>query len=306
MANSRIDLSRFLQMRLNVYLAYLLPRRIYQTYLYLLGVYYYLIRPKEFKDISDSIRDAIHTIYDKTEINTIILKTYFGIVDHYYEKLVNAHKPALKTINYLVSNISIINKDWLDDLKSQNKGCLLVTGHFGAVEYLPAFLAGSGYQPSMIVRFKTNKLREVLIKKSKIVGIELIDADAPNVAQNALKAIGNGRILITLFDEFKHWRPCKNKSIDVFGECIPQDRTLDVLCKRTNAPACLALMYRQRKKYVLKIDPICWESENISMIECSWKMLEKQIFRNPDQWYQWQDFRKVIAMYLRTEKIDAY
>jgi len=56
MANSRIDLSRFLQMRLNVYLAYLLPRRIYQTYLYLLGVYYYLIRPKEFKGSSDIAR----------------------------------------------------------------------------------------------------------------------------------------------------------------------------------------------------------------------------------------------------------
>ena len=72
MEKSKIDLSRFLQIRSNVYLANLLPRRIYQGYFYLLGGYYYLIRPKEFTDISDSIRDALHKIYDKTEISSII------------------------------------------------------------------------------------------------------------------------------------------------------------------------------------------------------------------------------------------
>jgi len=306
MTNSRIDLSRFLQMRSNVYLAYLLPSKIYRTYLYLLGVYYYLVRPKELKDFSDSIRDAIHTIYDKTDINTIILKTFFGVVDHYYEKMVNAHKPLSKMSNYWASNISIANRSWLDEMRSQGKGCLLLTGHFGSVEYLPGFLAVSGYQPSMIVRYKTNKLREVLNEKSKLVGIELIDVDSPDVVFNALRAIRNGRILVTLFDEFKQWRPCNNRSINVFGQCIPQDRALDLLCKRTNIPACLGLMYRQGKKHILRINPICWENENISLLECSWKMLEQRIYRDPDHWYQWQDFKSVITAYLGEKAADAY
>jgi lauroyl/myristoyl acyltransferase len=302
MENSRIDLSRFLQMRLNVYLAYFLPGKIYQTYLYLLGIYYYMVRPKEFRDISSSIRATLHKIHSETYINTIILKTFFGIVDHYYEKMVNAHKPLSKMMNYWCSNISIRNRGWLDEMKSQGKGCLLLTGHFGAVEYLPGFLAVSGYQPSMIVRYKTNKLREVLNEKSKLVDLELIDVDDPDVVFKAFRAIRNGRILVTLFDEFKQWRPCKHRSINVFGQCIPQDRALDLLCKRTNLPACLGLMYRQGKKSILEINPICWENENTSLLECSWKMLEQRIYRNPDQWYQWQDFRSVIAMYLNKER----
>ncbi len=89
----------------------------------------------------------------------LLWKTYLGIFEHYYEKLVNAYHPTARLERYLSEQITVHNEDWLERAYRGQKGLFLVSGHFGAVEYLPFFLALEGYAPAMIMRFKTERLR---------------------------------------------------------------------------------------------------------------------------------------------------
>ena len=69
------------------------------------------------------------------------------------------------------------------------KGVILVTGHFGAVEFLPGALALNGYSTSMICRFQTTRLRESMGERAEAVGLHLIDADEGNIILSAMKAL---------------------------------------------------------------------------------------------------------------------
>ncbi|MFY9705856.1 MAG: hypothetical protein WAJ95_08065, partial [Desulfobacterales bacterium] len=119
-----------------------------------------------------------------------------------------------------------------------------------------------------------------------------------NVIYKALTAIRNGRILITLCDEVKNWRPCKTKTMCIFGQPVPRDRTLDILVRRSKAPCCLGLMQRVKNGYNLSIDPLDGKDDNTSLTEAAWSILEQYIYRYPDQWYQWPSFETEYTRYV--------
>jgi lauroyl/myristoyl acyltransferase len=211
--------------------------------------------------------------------------------------MINAYRSLPTIIEYFNESISLTNKDWLDELKLTKRGGILVTAHFGAVEYLPIFLSSMGYRVAIIVRFKTDRLRKVLTHKADLLGLEAIDADNQNVIYRALEAIRKGRILITLCDEVKNWRPCKTKTMFIFDQPVPCDRTLDILFRRSKAPCCLGLMQRVKNGFNLSIDPLDGKDGNTSLTEAAWSILEQYIYRYPDQWYQWPNFETDYTKY---------
>lgn len=295
--STKTDLSRFLQKQPSIFLAKFLPFSIYHQYLSMLGFYYYGVNGEERRNLSKSLKYVLGEQLGKTRFQYVLLKTYFGIFDHYYEKMINAHKPLSEMMKYLNKHVSLTGKEWLDQINEQNKGCIFVTGHFGAIEYIPLYLAANHYRPSIILRFKTDKLKETLAFKSNSVDLELIDAGSPNVIFKALDAIKEGRILITLCDEIPNWRPCKSENLQLFGRLIPKDRTLDILYKRAKVPSCFGLIQRKKNKYDLSIHPLADGEENISLFKAAWHLLEQNIYRYPEQWYQWPKFHSEFTKY---------
>jgi Kdo2-lipid IVA lauroyltransferase/acyltransferase len=302
LTSERKDLSRFLQAEPNIFLARFLPFSVYRHYLSLIGFYYFSIRRQERKRMSKSLRFFLGRRYSRLRLQLILCKTYFGLFEHYSEKMINAYKSLPQVIAYLEDNVSVSNKDWLDKLNAKKRGGILVTSHFGAVEYLPLFLTAKNYRPAMILRFKTEKLRNILLYKSGLFDSELIDADSENVIYKALEAIKDGRILITLCDEVKNWRPCKTGTMSIFGQPVPRDRTLDILVRRSKAPCCLGLMQRVKNGYNLSIHPIDRKDDDTSLSEAAWSILEQYIYRYPDQWYQWPSFETEYTKYVTLSK----
>ena len=300
------DLSRFLQSQPNIFLAKILPISVYHHYLTFIGFYYFWIRERERRKLRRTMQSFLGKRYNQLKLRWILYKTYNGIIEHYSEKMINAYRSLPEMQTYLRDNVSIPNSAWLEEASANNRGCIFITAHFGAVEYLPLCLASKGYRPTMIVRFKTNRLREILLHKSRLVDLELIDADSSNVAFEALKAVKKGRILITLCDEIKSWRPCSEKSMDIFGKTIPQDRTLDILFKRTNAPCCVGLMLRKKNNYELTLHPLNGGDRYTSVSEAAWHILENHIYRYPEQWYQWPNFESEYLQYKKMSNSYAY
>ncbi|MDJ0721638.1 MAG: hypothetical protein QNJ04_08400 [Desulfobacterales bacterium] len=296
----QFSISQFFQSPFNVALARMVPLPVFRFYCYVVGLSYLTVRADHRQQVADGVLANLPGLTKASPPSDYLLwKTYLGIFEHYFEKLVNAYHPTARLERYLSEQITVRNEDWLKRAYREQKGLLLVSGHFGAVEYLPLFLALKGYAPAMIMRFKTERLRRECIFRCRQFDVEAIDADQPNAAQRALRAVKRGRILITLCDEFTHWRPHRERHVSVLGRRVRADRTLDVLHRRSRPPACLGLVQRTRSGFALQIEPMTDGGETARLGECSWQLLEGYIRRFPEQWYQWRAVAKELGSYER-------
>lgn len=293
-----LDISRFFQLKLNTSIAKILPRQLYRFYFFLLGLAYLAVR----KDLRQKISLCCDTVFGPGQAcrvnRPLPMEIYSGLIDHYFEKMWNVFSPVTSYIEYIRTHTTIIGKEWLDSSLRENRGILLLTGHFGGVEYITVTLSVNGYKSTIIARFKTAKLLKDTLPRGRKINIEVIDAAQPNVLFKACRALKEGRILVTLCDEFSHWIPSADKRTTVFGHTIAADKTLDVLQCRARVPVCLGLMRRCKVDYRLEIYPIpVRDMRNASLCDLSWKMLEPFVLKSPSQWYQWQEVLGNIRKY---------
>jgi lauroyl/myristoyl acyltransferase len=308
----KVGLSRFLQWRFNTILMRWLPRTLVRAYLGLLGRIYFFFRPEEKEQIKRNLSAVIRRFPKKQPVDLIIRRTFSGIYAHYHEKLLIAFAHFGKVCRFLLKHVEFEGKHLIDEPLSQGKGVILVTGHFGAVEFLPLFLALKGYPVTMVVRFKTPRLKRALVRRGSSVGITLLDANAgEKVIFNALQALKSNQILITECDEFKAWRPYRDRSTQFLGCFSPLDRTLDLLHRRHHSPVIFGLVCRlKRNNYKLRLHSLVDEAQNAKTTTISHRalrVLEQYIYVAPHQWYQWKQVRTVLGdtIFEETRPIDA-
>jgi lauroyl/myristoyl acyltransferase len=111
----------------------------------------------------------------------------------------------------------------------------------------------------------------------------------------AIKALKQGRIIITESDEFEEWKAKDNYQISFLGARLNYDRALDVLSKRSGAPVVSALVSRHAQGYTLHLTPVSSEVPTDSKVgEKCLGILEDMCEKLPTQWYQWKKFGKMI------------
>lgn len=301
-----LNLSKFCQARGNVFLFRFLPFWLSRWYLALLGKIYFFLKRREKELIQLSIRHIFGGDLEPDSLKTLIKEVFRGIIDHYHEKLFVAYSHFPRLLKFLQSQIELTGEQEFQEILARGQGLILVTGHYGAVEFLPGALALRGYPVTMVCRFQTNRLRESLKQRAETVGLDLVDSDEGNVFLAAIKALKGGRILITECDEFDEWRPREGQEV-VFLNCrLAGDRTLETLRKRAGAPVVIALMQRNGgKSYTLNLTPVLHgPSETEAAGAASLKVLEAAILATPAQWYQWKKFGQMLN--LKPEARHAY
>ena len=298
------NLSRFCQLPINVFLTRYLPFCLSRLYLNLLTKIYFLFKPEEKKKIR---RTLIHVWQEKMSarsLSQLVNKTFQGMALHYHEKLVIAYCRPRKVARFLKTKVKVSGDNLLPEAQRKGKGVILVTGHFGAVEFLPAVLGLRGYPVSIIYRAQTRCLAASLAQRAKLINLTLIDADEQgNVFMAAVKALKEGRILITECDEFDEWRRGSDNSQTFLGQRIGYDRTLDILQKRTGAPVITAFLHREENGgYHLYLSPITdYYNPNLGSVSARClAVLDKAIQEAPHQWYQWKKFAPLLAAHQET------
>jgi lauroyl/myristoyl acyltransferase len=290
-------LSKFCQARGNVLLFRCLPFRVSRFYLFLIGKLYFFFKPREKALIYRTISLVLGRDLPGKAVKTIIHRAFSGIIEHYHEKLFVAYSNFRRLLRFLAERIELQGEPELKQALAAGKGVVLVTGHFGAVEFLPGCLALKGYPVTMICRFQTNRLRTSLQERAARVNLNLIDADQGNVFLAAVKALKAGQILITECDEFDEWRPGDRHHTTFLNTRLTADRTLDLLCKRSGAPVVTAMMQRNgQKRYTLKLAAVAQGQEDTPLpmgVRCL-SVLEAAVWADPAQWYQWKKFGQMI------------
>ncbi len=299
-----IGLSQFFQLPLNVWITRTSPLSILRLYLYLLGVFYFVLQGKDRVKIFSSLNFILRHRLTFVHFCRNVLQAFGGIFEHYLEKLLMGHRNFAQMQNFLGKRLTVENRHVLDQAAKQGKGGILVTGHFGAVEYLPLALSLSGYKIAMIVKFKTEALRRQLMKRAAELDIILIDAEQNKVVFKALDAIKQGRLLITECDEFSKWIRHKSEKVSVFGNRVSRDKTLDLFYRKAKVPAMLGLMKRRNGGYVLSITSLANGSEKVSLAKKAWDCLEEQILAEPYQWYQWKDAAVELAPFIENGRMN--
>ena len=234
-------------------------------------------------------------------LQRLIKASFQGIIDHYHEKLFVAYSNFPRLLKFLRDRIKLQGEAELKEILAQGRGMILVTGHYGAVEFLPGAPSVRGYPATMICRFQTNRLRESLHQRAEAVGLQLIDPEDGNVFVAAIKALKSGRILITEVDVFDEWRPAPGNQVSFLDSHLTGDKTLDILHKRSGAPIVTAFMQRNgRKSYTLNLSPVLdTPSAGASAGKACLKVLESFIQASPAHWYQWKKFGQMLN--LKTE-----
>lgn len=264
-----------------------------------MGVLYFLVAYQQTVRIGKCFKYVLQPSLKRPSTYLQFIKAYAGVFEHYYEKLLLGYKSIPTISNFLDKRLLSSFPDSFKERINNRQGCILVTGHFGAVEFLPLASGMLNIKIAMIVRFKTEELRRALQKKANHYDVFVIDADKPNVIKKAMKAIQDGRVLITECDEFSKWHPNKNLSLSVFGKRFQADRTLDFFYKKAKVPAFLCLMKREKGNYRMVINPIAdGKSPNVSLAINAWKQLERYILNYPEQWYQWKSAYSLLEKHI--------
>jgi len=308
----RVGLSRFLQWRFNTILIRWMPGIVVRPYLALMGRIYHFFKGEEKEEIRKNLRAILRRFSKSKSTDLIVRRTFRGIYHHYYEKLIIAYAHFGRVCRFLLERVELEGQHLIDQSLAQGRGVILVTGHFGAVEFLPLFLALKGYPVTMVVRFKTPRLKRALVERGASKGITLLDANnGEHVIFSALQALKSNEILITECDEFKAYRPHRNKSTQFLGCSCPLDRTLDLLRRRYSSPVIMGLVQRKGKDhYGLKLHSLTGIQQNFareSVSQRALQLLERYIYVFPEQWYQWKEVRTALGnnLFEETESINA-
>jgi lauroyl/myristoyl acyltransferase len=182
---------------------------------------------------------------------------------------------------------------------------VLVTGHFGAVEFLPPALAFSGRALTAMVHCNSPSLRRILERRAARAGVDLLDPKSNSIIFSALDHLKKGRILITQCDEIDMWRPYRDRSINFLGLEVGLDRSMDILIRKSKAPVVFGLMHRRgRGRYELVLTtprPRAGGSRPESMGAACLRMLGDEIYNCPSAWYEWKKLRPFLPPIPRTE-----
>jgi Kdo2-lipid IVA lauroyltransferase/acyltransferase len=297
----QINLSSFLQWKVNILLCQKLGWHFAFFYIMMLGNLYFLIKRTEKK----KIKEAVNIVFSEKEgppaKETLIRDIFRGILYHYYEKIFNVYTSPENLKSFFNRHIKPEGISAIEQGLARGKGVLLITGHFGGIEYIPTYLAVRKYPITIMVKFSSNHLRKISNELAIKLGFKIIDTNnCLNIVKAIIHDLKENRIVITQCDEIEEWRPSSKEEIFFLGKRIYLDKTINTLARRVDATFVFGIMRRiNRQEYKF----IARSSEEIleafgkttyrSVGETVLKYFEQYIYHHPEEWYQWKKVSKI-------------
>jgi len=294
-------LSPFLQSKFNIFICLSFGWALARFYMFFLGKLYFFLNKQERQIIMNAIVDVIGGARQGVNIEEIAKKVFHGILCHYYEKLFIAFQDKDKATEFLNDHILSDDLSVLSRSLLRGKGAIVITGHYGAIEFIPTLLAVNGFDVSMIAKFKTERLKKQVFSQAQKYNIRLIDAEKKgSVLKRAIKELNENRVLVTQCDEIEEWRPSEKKRTSFLGRVTGLDRTINAIQKRTGAEVVFGVIHRYNlKEYKLimySYEDMLKMLEGIPVStvgETVLKVLEQFILYHPEQWYQWKKYPEI-------------
>ena len=309
----KIGLSPFLQWRFNLFLYLTFGWKVARFYVFFLGNLYFFLNQKEKNRIENALSEVIGSRNPASHIAKIKKEVFKNILSHYYEKLFIAYEEKERAAKFLKERIFSDDLKKLNQKLSKGKGVIMVSGHYGAIEYIPTLLAVHNLPVSMIAKFKTEHLRKKIFEQAEKYHITMIDAEASdNVLITAMNELRKNRILVTQCDEVEEWRPSDRQKTSFLGRTVGVDRTINIMKKRSGAEIVFGVIHRYTlDDYQLMVYDyeamleILNISSTLSVGEILLKFLERCIYKYPEQWYEWKKYYHIKTFPVSNRTCDS-
>nr|WP_238400380.1 lysophospholipid acyltransferase family protein [Legionella bononiensis] len=217
----------------------------------------------------------------------------------YYSHIATSLKEALQlrfmSEKKLRNQVQVIGHEKMLAVVAQQKGVLVVTGHFGNWEFAPlgGVLSFKEFQGQFhfirrTLRFKF--IERLLFKNYYKVGLNVIPKK--NSLEQVCVALEKNHAVIFVLDQHASLANRDGIAVEFFGKKAGTYRSLATLSRHTGVPVIPAAGYRlPNGKHVLEFhDPIPWEdhdSTQEALYQNTLKYnqaLEKIILAHPEQW----------------------
>jgi lauroyl/myristoyl acyltransferase len=292
----KTSLSAFLQWKINIFLYQKLGWNLAFWYIQILGNLYFLLKRKEKQKIKLAVDMVFKNNKKPLEKKMLISQVFRGILQHYYEKLFNVYSSLEGLTLFFNKNINPEGLTFIEQDLNKGKGVLLVTGHFGGIEFIPKYLATRKFPVTIVAKFSSHHLCRISEEQAQKLSIHLINADfCTNIIKAILQDLKENRVVITQCDEIEKWRPEMDKEISFLGRRIYLDKTFNTLIKRAETSVVFAVMHRSsNQKYHFIVHhkkerhSSPWPIGSVSRGEELLKLLEYYIYLFPEEWYQWK------------------
>jgi KDO2-lipid IV(A) lauroyltransferase len=195
--------------------------------------------------------------------------------------------------DYLNSSVRFSGRDIFDRAMKQGRGVVVVTGHIGCWELMPAAFAALGYPINVIGRRAyDDRLNEMLVGLRSRHGIRTIDRNAG--AKEALRCLRRGEALGVLIDQDTR---VKGVFVDFFGRPAYTPTGAVEFALRTGAALVPMAIHRNGdgKHSIEVLEPLNVtttgnEEQDITLQtqRCT-EVLEGFIRRHPTQWVWMHD-----------------
>ena len=300
-----LKLSNFLQAKCNIFLYTIFGWSLVRVYMFILCKFYFFIKKDERDTIKKSVSDVIGWTKREKELSGITKRVFTGIFSHYYEKIFAAFESKIKVADFLNKHVSSDDLSIIKEALKKGKGVILITGHYGAIEYIPLLLAINDIKISMIAKFKTPQLKRMAFEQADNFGIRMIDgAESGNVLRSAINELKQNRVVITQCDEIDEWRTSDKKKTTFLGQVTGLDRTINLLQKRTGAEVVFGVLHRfnlDQYKFVAysheQMIEMVRYTPSTTTGEIVLKVLEQFICKYPEQWYEWKKYPELVKTY---------
>jgi Kdo2-lipid IVA lauroyltransferase/acyltransferase len=285
----KLKISVFFQSPINVFLFRRMSPRIAQRYLHAIGFIYYLINRREKRVIERNVREVLAG-QAECYVRKVVRETFKGIFTHYFEKMYSAYLDFNTVKRYVNAHFKIEGAELIQKALAQGKGCVLVTAHWGAVEFIPWVLQLQGLPVSVILECATARLAKNLLEQTSHTTAELITSThGGSIFLRAMQSLKSNRVLMTQCDEVDAWRRRRSHTIQLFGKELFFDNTIDVLSHRSGAPVVAAFLRRTgHNHYTLILEDVSVQQKPESTARDCLKLWEKYVSQYPEQWYQWK------------------
>lgn len=190
--------------------------------------------------------------------------------------------------------VEVEGLEHFDAAYNLGKGLVVITGHIGCWEFIPAWFSRHGYKISVIgKRVYDPRLDRILARMRTSQGVNIIDRDSG--AKDALRALRNGHAVGILIDQ-----DTRVASIDVefFGHQASTPVGAAALADKTGSPVVpLAILRKPDGKYLLSVKPAIAFDQSLpkeerirAMVQEQTRQLEDFIRRDITQWV-WMHLR---------------
>jgi KDO2-lipid IV(A) lauroyltransferase len=265
-------------------LAQILPGRVADWLAVALGNLAYLILTSRREIALNNLRRAFGSEKSEKEFKAIARKVFVNISRTLIEF---ARQPVLAK-EKILSMIDAEGIEYLEQVKNNGKGAMLVAGHFGNWELLAGWVAANGYPLDLLVGQQHNKkVDDLMISFRRALGVGIIPIGI--ASRHVIKSLRSNRMVAAVNDQHS---ATGSVVVNFFGRKAASHKGPAAFAVKMDCPLMTGALIRKgyNRHYAVILPPIYppktgdEEKDIYVMTQKFTDCLEQFVRQYPEQW----------------------